>query len=160
MIDTNCFGTFSKASSVGVTNQDADSYYLYCAGPNSAFTNLENRENVSDITQSVSFNSTSLPLKPLIFPVDFGRKTRPTKLQLHRSCVPVHARKCKITALSSEERSSRLCPCERSHFEPQLYGRFIDLLCCRQRRVQISERCRHGLQLFPDAARRYALKSR
>lgn len=74
MIDTNCFGTFAKASAIGVTNNDADSYYVYCTGPNSAFTNCENRENVSDIAQSVSFILTFLPLKPLIFPVDSGRE--------------------------------------------------------------------------------------
>jgi hypothetical protein len=38
IIDTCAFGSFAKASSIGVKTADADSYYVYCAGPNSAFT--------------------------------------------------------------------------------------------------------------------------
>jgi hypothetical protein len=42
VIDTCAFGTFAKASAIGVKTADADSYYVYCAGPNSAFTSQEN----------------------------------------------------------------------------------------------------------------------
>ena len=42
VIDTCAFGTFAKASTIGVKTADADSYYVYCAGPNSAFTTCEN----------------------------------------------------------------------------------------------------------------------
>lgn len=53
VIDTQTFGTFAKASTIGVTGPESDNYYVYCTGPNSAFTNQENRENVPDIAQSV-----------------------------------------------------------------------------------------------------------
>ena len=51
VVDTNCFGTFARAGTLGAQDDD---YFVYCAGPNSAFTNKENRENISDIAQSVS----------------------------------------------------------------------------------------------------------
>ena len=41
VIDTGCFGTFCKGSILD-GRQDSDSYYVYCPGPNSAFTNQEN----------------------------------------------------------------------------------------------------------------------
>ena len=49
VIDSLCFGTFAKASTIGVSGPEAENYYVYCTGPNSAFTTTENRENVPDI---------------------------------------------------------------------------------------------------------------
>jgi len=37
VIDSGCFGTFAKASAVGVTGPEAESHFVYCAGPNSPF---------------------------------------------------------------------------------------------------------------------------
>lgn len=52
VIDSLNFGTFAKASTVKDA-QDADSYYVYCSGPNSPFELIKNNQNVTDIDQSV-----------------------------------------------------------------------------------------------------------
>lgn len=62
VIDSLCFGTFAKASHIGVTGPDAENYYVYCTGPNSAFTVAENQQNVADIAQPVSENFPVLTL--------------------------------------------------------------------------------------------------
>ena len=54
VIDTLNFGTFAKASTIGVTGPDMENYYVYCSGPNSAFSTSENLQNVNDIPQGVS----------------------------------------------------------------------------------------------------------
>lgn len=53
MIDTLAFGSFAKGATVGASGPESDNYYVYCTGPNSAFTNVENRENISDIDQKI-----------------------------------------------------------------------------------------------------------
>jgi len=53
VIDTLNFGTFAKASTIGVTGPDMENYYVYCSGPNSAFTSSENLQNVNDIPQGI-----------------------------------------------------------------------------------------------------------
>jgi len=50
IIDTLCFGSFAKASTIGVTGPEAENFYIYCPGPNSAYTVQENRDNVADIS--------------------------------------------------------------------------------------------------------------
>jgi hypothetical protein len=60
VIDTNSFGTFCKGSTLDATRIGADEYYVYCPGPNSAFTNADNAQNVPDISQSVSANISTI----------------------------------------------------------------------------------------------------
>lgn len=50
-MDTNFFGSFARAQAIGIADDD---YYVFCGGPNSAFTLKENSYNVADIGKEVS----------------------------------------------------------------------------------------------------------
>ena len=54
VVDTLFFGTFAKASTAQSKGKDSNSeHYVYCPGPKAVFKLVENRENVTDIDESI-----------------------------------------------------------------------------------------------------------
>jgi hypothetical protein len=54
VVDTLFFGTFAKASTVQFKGKEPYSeHYVYCPGPKAVFKLVENRENVTDIDESI-----------------------------------------------------------------------------------------------------------
>ena len=54
VVDTLFFGTFAKSSTAQSKGKESNSeHYVYCPGPKAVFKLVENRENVTDIDESI-----------------------------------------------------------------------------------------------------------